>query len=284
MSSVLLNCDKSKSFITYHILCSPDVTLNNITHLKSFMDDYYNNLEMIFYNMTTLAETRKNCYLSKTAFFRLYSPIIINSDRIIYLDGDTLTFGDLNEMYNLDFKDNYIFGFLDIMSNDIDYLGIRSEKYINSGVILFNLKKVREDRIINKIIDLINNKKISLHKDDQTLLNYLLYPKIGMLPFKYGSFNFEGKSDFGPYLRKVRTKIDVNELENAINNPIIIHNVLCYPKVWYSNTKYINVNTDCGKRGNCKCNKYHNIWHSFANKTKFYNEIIEYLEFNKNIL
>jgi lipopolysaccharide biosynthesis glycosyltransferase len=67
-----------------------------------------------------------------------------------------------------------------IMSNDIDYLGIRSEKYINSGVILFNLKKVREDRIINKIIDLINNKKISLHKDDQTLLNYLLYPKIGM--------------------------------------------------------------------------------------------------------
>ena len=45
MSSVLLNCDKSKSFITYHILCSPDVTLNNITHLKSFMDDYYNNLK-----------------------------------------------------------------------------------------------------------------------------------------------------------------------------------------------------------------------------------------------
>ena len=55
------------------------------------------------------------------------------------------------------------------MSNDIDYLGIRSEKYINSGVILFNLKKVREDRIIKKIIDLINDKKISLHKDDQTL-------------------------------------------------------------------------------------------------------------------
>ena len=55
-------------------------------------------------------------------------------------------------------------------------------------------------------------------------------------------------------------------------------------KVWYSNTMYINDNTDCGKRGNCKCNKYHNIWHSFANKTKFYNEIFEYLEFNKNIL
>ena len=51
MNSVLLNINKDKSFITYHLLCSPDVNSNNITHLKSFMDDYYNNLEMIFYNM-----------------------------------------------------------------------------------------------------------------------------------------------------------------------------------------------------------------------------------------
>ena len=64
MNSVLLNINKDKSFITYHLLCSSDVNSNNITHLKSFMDDYSNNLEMIFYNMTTLAEARKNCYLS----------------------------------------------------------------------------------------------------------------------------------------------------------------------------------------------------------------------------
>ena len=283
MNSVLLNNDKDKSFITYHLLCSPDVNSNNITHLKSFMDDYYNNLEMIFYNMTTLADTRKNCYLSKSTFFRLYSPLLINSDRIISLDGDTLTFDDLSEMYNLNFKDNYILGFFDIMSNDIDYLGIRSERYINAGVLLFNLKKVREDKIINKLIDSINNKNLDLHKDDQTLLNNLLYPKIGRLPLKYGIFNFEGKSDFGPYLSNIRTKIEANDLENALNNPVIIHHVLCAPKIWYPNPSYINVNTDCLKRDNCSCMKYHNLWLFFANKIKFYNEIIQYLEFNKNI-
>ena len=115
-------------------------------------------------------------------------------------------------------------------------------------------------------------------------MNYLLYPKIDKLPLKFGSFNFEGKSDFGPYLTRIRTKIDENELEDAIKNPVIIHNCLCVPKIWYPNPKYIDVNTDCDKRGNCSCNKYHDLWHSFANKTKFYNEILQYLEFNKNIL
>ena len=284
MNSVLLNINKDKSFITYHLLCSPDVNSNNITHLKSFMDDYYNNLEMIFYNMTTLAETRKNCYLSKTAFFRLYSPIIINSDRIIYLDGDTLTFNDLSEMYNLNFKDNYILGFFDIISDGVDYLGIHSELYINSGVFLFNLKKVKEDNLTKKIIDSIDNETLVLRKDDQTVLNYFLYPKIGMLPLKFGIFNFEEKSDFGPYLSRIRTKIDENDLENGLNNAVIIHNVLCEPKIWYNNSNYHTGNTNCLKRGNCRCKKYHDLWHYFAKKTKFYNEILQHLEFNKNIL
>ena len=284
MNSVLLNINKDKSFITYHLLCSPDVNSNNITYLKSFMDDYSNNLEMIFYNMTTLAEARKNCYLSKSTFFRLYSPLFINSDRIIYLDGDTLTFDDLSEMYNLDFKDNYILGFFDIISYGVDYLGIRSERYINAGVVLFNLKKVREDNIIKNIIDSINNEKLALHNNDQTLLNYLLYLKIDKFPLKFGIFNFEGKSDFGPYLSRIRTKIDANELEDAIKNPVIIHHVLCTPKIWYPNPSYIVGNTGCNKRGNCSCNKYHDLWHSFANKTKYYNEILQYLEFNKNIV
>ena len=50
-------------------------------------------------------------------------------------------------------KDNYIFGILDPRSDAIDYLGVKSEIYINSGVILLNLEKIRSD---NKIADLFN--------------------------------------------------------------------------------------------------------------------------------
>ena len=37
MQSVLLNCDKDKTFLTYHILCTPDLTERSLTILKSFM-------------------------------------------------------------------------------------------------------------------------------------------------------------------------------------------------------------------------------------------------------
>ena len=108
---------------------------------------------MIFYNMGNLFYNRKNSRYSEAAYYRLVTPVFINADRLIHLDGDTLTFSDLNEMYNLDFNDNYILGIYDILADGVDYLGLRSEIYINSGTILLNLKKLRDD---NKIIEFMN--------------------------------------------------------------------------------------------------------------------------------
>ena len=78
-----------------------------------------------------------NCFLevfserfSHATYYRIISPIIFDIDRVIYLDGDTFIFKDLNEMYNLNFNDNYVLGILDFFSGGVDYLGIKSEKYI----------------------------------------------------------------------------------------------------------------------------------------------------------
>ena len=48
MQSVLLNCDKEKIFLIYHILCAPDATEKTLTILKSLMNKYSLNLEIIF--------------------------------------------------------------------------------------------------------------------------------------------------------------------------------------------------------------------------------------------
>ena len=57
--------------------------------------------------------TLNNKRFSQAALFRLLSPIIFDIDRMIYLDGDTLVFKDLNEMHKIKFNDNYILGILD---------------------------------------------------------------------------------------------------------------------------------------------------------------------------
>ena len=275
MHSLLTNCNKNKNFIIYHILCTPDFNESSTIIFKSLLNKFSHNVQIIFYNMGNNFSNCKNKRFSEAAYYRLLTPVIINSDRIIHLDGDTLVFSDLEEMYNLNFNDNYILGIYDYFSGGVDYLGIKSNIYINSGVILLNLKKIREDK---KTIEFVNLTKsnIKLVNEDQTVINFVLYPKIGRLPSKYAIFNFEDTADIKLYINFLRTKINIKEIEDALKKPVIIHNVLCYPKLWFFNSVYQKSITKCGKRKNCSCKKYYDIWHFFAKKTDYYKEIANF--------
>ena len=169
MFSVLSNCDK-KTFIIFHILCTPDFNESSLEIYKSLLNKYSQNVEMIFYNMGNHFIHRISPRLSQATYYRLLTPIFINSERLIHLDGDTLTFSDLNEMYNLDFNDNYILGTYDILNDGIDYLGIKSEIYINAGVTLLNLKKLRDDKKVFEFLNLFESGK-RLKNEDQTIIN-----------------------------------------------------------------------------------------------------------------
>ena len=281
MYSLLLNCNKRKTFIIYHLLCSPDFDEISINIYKSLVKHFSHNIEMIFYNMGNHFIKHRNTGWSQSSFYRILTPFFINSDRLIHLDGDTLIFTDLYEMYNLDFNDNYILGLYEINSNGLDYLGLNSSIYINAGVALLNLKKMRQGKKIFELIKMCNS-DIKLTQVDQTAINYVLYPKIGRLPSKYGMFNFEDKNDLLVYHNLLRTKVPMNELEDALNNPGIIHFILCRPKPWFRNSTYNKDFTSCSKRKNCSCEKYFNLWHSFASKMDNYNEIVNFIGINKD--
>ena len=277
ITTVLINCDKNNTFITYYILCNPDVKNSTLSILKSLIYKYPSNLEIIFYDMGSNFIDRNDARLSQSAYYRLLTPVLLDVDKIIYLDGDTIILNDLNEMYELPLNDNYILGILDYVRDGIDFLGIKSEKYINSGVILLDLKKIRND---NKIYQLINMTKTEKSFDghDQTIINYVFYPKIGILPSKFAIWNFSDKKDIQIYLSLIRTKIDINELEESFLNPTIIHNVLCWPKIFFPSTRYSEDLTTCRERGNCFCEKYHNLWYYYANKTDYYDNITHFFK------
>ena len=61
---------------------------------------------------------------------------------------------DISDCYAAGVKD---YGIYD--DTIIERYGIKG-KYINSGFVLFNLKKIREDNIKDKWFDLINEKKL----------------------------------------------------------------------------------------------------------------------------
>ena len=277
MESVLMNCNKKNTYIIYHILCSPDLTEDNLSMIKSLINKYSLNLEIIFYNMGDNFMNRDSKRYSQATYYKILTPIFVDTDRILYLDGDTLTFKDLNEMYQMDFNNNYVLGTYDYFRSEVDYLGIKSKIYINAGVIILNLEKIRNDKM-HELIDVINNNSIKLRANDQTLINYVFYPNIGRLPSKYNIFNFYDESDIRVYLNIIRTKVNYYEVLNGFKDPTIIHNVLCWPKLWSKMTKYLKIFTSCSERKNCDCKKYYNLWYSFAENTDYYNQIINYYE------
>lgn len=280
MQSLLMACNKNTTFVVYHILCSSDFNELSTIIFKSLFNSFSHNLEIIFYNMGKISFRNRIIDRNSVTNYRLLVPLFINEDRIIHLDADCLVFVDLNEMYNLDFHDNYILGFYDVLVDGVDYLGINSSTYINAGITLLNLKKFRSEKICFDIIKLLNS-NLKFIKADQTFLNYLLYPKIGRLPSKYGIFNFEDKSDLMLYLNLLRKKVPLDELEDALKNPGIVHFVLCSPKPWHPNSLYFKEYTNCSQRLNCSCSKYFNIWHSIAKETYYYRKIALFTGVNK---
>ena len=119
-----------------------------------------------------------------------------------------------------------------------------------------------------------NNSNLIHH--DQTVINYLLYPYIGILPIKFGILNFQTFLDIKQkYLKLIRQKINITEIEKAFYDPYLIHLVLCLPKAWHQSSKYVKSYTMCETLHNCNCTKYYNIWHEFAKKTPYYQEILK---------
>ena len=277
MYSLLNSCNKNKTFIIYHILSTPDLSESSIDIIKTLVYKFPENVEMIFYNMgnSFMEFKEKTIYYGQVTYYRLLAPLFIDSTRILHLDGDTLVFSDLYEVYNLDFNDNYILGCYDLISGALDYLGLKSTIYINDGVILINLKKIRKENKMVEIFNMLKN-NIKLQHYEQTIYNYVFFPKIGRLPSKYVIFNFEDKSDINVYLSLLRTKIPIEELEEGFKNPVIIHHILCFPKIWSFKSKYYRIYTNCSRRKNCSCKKYINLWHSIAKKTRYYKEISKF--------
>ena len=276
MNSILLSSNKNRTTIVTHILCPEDFRRKNINKLKSLLFKYPRNLEMIIYNMGTLFVNSKSNRFSEVTFYRLLSPIFIPIDKAIYLDSDVLVFDDLEEMYGLPFNNNYILGFLDFLSNGIDYLGLKSEKYINAGILLLNLDLIRRDQKYYELLYMLKyNKK--LNNNDQTIINYVFYPNIGILPSKFGIFNFNSIFDIKYlYLKTIRTNLNLTELIEAFRHPVLMHYVLCNPKIWNSNSLFTKKFSRVGTISKSSCKKYYDKWIEYAKKTSFFKEIIKY--------
>jgi len=266
MTSALENNNKEKNILIYHLLLSHDFNKKKIEYFESLKEKY--DFRINYYNISNIFNKYKKWRYSSTIYFKLLIPLIFpDYERIIFLDADTLIFKDISEMFNLPFNDNYVLGYPFHTPWMVTINGKHPKIYINSGVLLINIDKIRKD---NKDFELIkftkkNSKKLFFPEQDG--INYIFNKKIGLLPLKYGIYLYGNITEYlKGYSYKLKIKLDLKELERAIEDPSIVHLCCCNPKVWYKATKHEN-------HFHHICKRFQKEFYFYANKTKFYDVI-----------
>lgn len=247
----ILKCANEKTKI-YIYLMHPgefkDENKEKILKLK----EKYKNLNLEFINMEDRFKNANNKGLATPTYYRLsLSSLLPNLNKIIWLDGDTLTLDDLSDFYNLDMDDLYYRGFLDHNKEELDILkdfGIEDDHYICAGVMLINLEKLRQDNMEQKFNEFIEQNNDKLKQHDQTVINALCYKNIDILPAKFGIFNYlgnnEGLKDYRDNLI-AKNKYTLEELIEAFKKPTVVHCVvkpwkdpnIAFGKVWWEYAK-----------------------------------------------
>lgn len=202
---------------------------------------------------------RQGGYLSATeaALLKFELPEILPElEKVIYLDGDIIVKKDLSELFDTDLENNYV-----AAAHDTGKIYFKHEyvkkypQYFNSGVMLLNLKKMREDNITQK---LIQTKKAENDQNlmDQNIFNIVFADKIKIIDIRWNFLCIN--------LLRAKNKWTISDINNLFNsnykdfedikNKAVIFHYSSKDKPW----KYSDI-------------PFANLWFSYYKKSPFKN-------------
>lgn len=195
----------------------------------------------------------------EVAAFRLLAADLFDDsiERILHLDVDTLITGNIAELYNMSFEDNYLIACKDFLTDTVirrkNQENCRPEDmpFFNSGVLLFNLNKLRQDGIYYSFYQEVLHKytNLKIEYPDQDILNLVFGNKVkyaDRIKYNYMPFFFKNHDTEHFYDTK-------EELEH---NCCILHMAT-------GNTPWKGIYKMAANE----------LWWEYASKTPFYQEM-----------
>lgn len=193
LNSMIKNSSRTRQYKA--IILHQGLNDTNTKKLKSLETDNFrieitpmqNNFEALDDRMSN----RLRCdYFTLTIYFRLFIPAMFPQyDKGIYIDSDVVVNDDIANLYDINIEDNFIGACNDLSIADIEPLvyytenavGVKKHEYINSGVLLMNLKKMRECDFEGHFLDLLNTYHFDSIAPDQDYINAICNGKIHYL-------------------------------------------------------------------------------------------------------
>ena len=249
MASILYNLDKEQ-IINFFILDGGisdknKRKLNKLKYIKDFNIEFIKIDNSRFENIVKSSQAH---ITNETNYRFVISSLKPELDKCLFLDADLIADKDITELYNINIDDFYMGAVTDqapITKNSwAKHLDLaESYRYVNTGVILVNLKKWREENIEDKLFENVVKYSNLLRFPDQDTLNITLQDKVKNISHIYNAM-------------PVQNYLVEEEKKEAFDNPVIIH-WAGFMKPWiYSDANY---------------SEY--FW-KYARMTPFYEEII----------
>lgn len=242
--SISCNAEKYGRIYNIHV-CSwnlPDVNKERFIALSTErvnvevhiidMNRYEKRLNMVY----------QNSHVTPTALLKFEIPnIFSNLDKILYLDSDMIVNGDMIDLFKLDLKDyflaaSYEFWKFQLKVYEYQKNTVVPDFYFNSGVMLMNIKKMRDEKIVDKLwecklkkFNQSGNGKFALM--DQDVFNDVCLGKVLSIPIRFNC-NTRFTHDVDIQNINLVFKTSYRTLEELKNDAVILHFVGKEDKPW----------------------------------------------------
>lgn len=254
ITSLKLNKDVQSQY-TVHVICT-NMSEHNISLLKSlgrsdFMIDIIimDNVEK--YHGLVIGDL----HVSPAALYKFdIANIFSELDRILYVDGDILFEKDPKALFELDLGNNYAAVVKDAKPAtykppQVEKLGIpHHSAYFNSGVMMLNLNKFRDDSLSEKLLDYRKN-GINYFMD-QDALNVCFEEKVIYLPLYYNVMSSVIGFFTGEDIQKYY-ELDTSDKKTIYERAVIVHLCTRYKPWDYSNVPYADKWYLCYQQSPC---------------------------------
>lgn len=203
LSELISITNKTKEVVTCYIYTMELTRIKpEYTSIKDEQIEYLNKVvktknpenRVIKVDVTDLYEKEfgncknENAYCTPYTLLRLLADLVPEMpDKVLYLDIDMMAGDDISKLYNIDIS-------------DYEYAAVKEKygsvfiwpDYINAGMLLLNMKKIKETGLLKKARELIKNKKLLFA--DQSAIYYSTTKKL-LLPRIYNEQSKFNKKD-----------------------------------------------------------------------------------------
>jgi lipopolysaccharide biosynthesis glycosyltransferase len=125
---------------------------------------------------------RENGHIKAAAYLRLLLPDILSEEKVIYLDSDTIVCSEVADLFNVSLDGDAVVAGVrdDLASLNTPIPLAYPDQYLNSGVLVLNLKKMRGD-IFPQATEIYRQYYGQIRFADQCILNKYAERKIVLI-------------------------------------------------------------------------------------------------------